>query len=99
MKAFVPLAFAFSLLSLDAQAISRYSPENMTCGRVKEILSSEGAVILSWRSTRDLPLYDRFVTHAGWCENTNITRATVVPTSDSAFCLVLRCIPKGHDPG
>ncbi|MGO4831915.1 hypothetical protein AB4144_06395 [Rhizobiaceae sp. 2RAB30] len=98
MKPPLFLVLAFSLLSFDAQAISRYSPQNMACGRVKEILSTEGAVILTWRSKRDLPLYDRFVTHAGWCENTEITKATVVPTNDSAFCLVLRCIPKGHDP-
>lgn len=98
MKSPLPLALALSLLSLDAQAISRYSPQNMACGQVKEILRSEGAAILSWRSKRDLPLYDRFVTHEGWCENTETTKATVVPTNDSAFCLVLRCIPKGRDP-
>jgi hypothetical protein len=96
-KALVPLTLTLSLLSLEAQAISRYNSQSMSCARVQAVLRAEGAAILSWRSKSNAPLYNRFVTHGGFCENTEITRLTSVPTSDSASCKVLRCIPKGHN--
>lgn len=96
-EATVPLALALALLSFDAQAISRYNSQSMSCARVQAVLRTEGAAILSWRSKSNAPRYNRFVTHGGFCENTEITRLTSVPTSDSASCKVLRCIPKGHD--
>lgn len=96
-KATVPLVLALSLLSLDAQAISRYNSQGMTCDRVQEVLRSEGAAILRWRSKSNAPLYNRFVTHGGFCEGTEVTKLTAVPTSDNAACKVFRCIPKGRD--
>jgi hypothetical protein len=97
MKGTFALALAFSLLAFDAQAISRYNSQSMTCERVQATVRREGAVILSYTGRGNAPLYDRYVAHSGFCNGTDITRITSVPTSDNSRCIVYRCFQKSHD--
>lgn len=97
MKAVVALALGFSLLALDAQAISRYNSQAMSCARIQETVRREGAVILAYTGRGGAPLYDRYVAHSGFCNGTDITRVTSVPASDNNRCIVYRCFQKSHD--
>lgn len=97
MKATVALALGFSLLALDAQAISRYNSQSMSCARIQETIRREGAVILSYTGRSGAPLFDRYVAHSGFCGGLEITRVTSVPASDTSRCVVNRCFQKSHD--
>jgi len=97
MKATVLLAFALSLVSIEAHAISRYNSESMSCDRVQMVLRNEGAAILSYRSKSNIPLYDRYVTNSGFCTGSDITKLYSVPTSDNPRCKVLKCYQKSYD--
>lgn len=96
MRGTVVLAFGLSLVSFDALAISRYNSQSMTCDRVQAVLRSQGAAILSYRSSSNAPLYDRYVAHGGFCQASDITRLASVPTSDNRSCKVLRCEEMSH---
>ncbi|HWK63501.1 MAG TPA: hypothetical protein VNS34_01070 [Rhizobiaceae bacterium] len=97
MKATVALALGFSLLALDAQAISRYNSQTMSCARIQETIRREGAVILSYTGRGGAPLYDRYVADSAFCSGMEITRVASVPASDTGRCLVYRCFQKSHD--
>jgi len=99
MKTKLLLALAFSLVSADAYAISRYNSQSMSCGETRAIVRDEGAVILRYRSARNpsLPLYDRYVAHRGYCEINEYAKAAWVPTSDTPSCPVYKCAPIEYD--
>lgn len=97
MRGTVLLGLALSLLSIDAQAISRYNTQSMSCARVQAVLRSEGAAILRWRSNSGAPLYDRYVANGGYCDSDDVTRAASVPTADNRACLVLKCFEMSFD--
>lgn len=99
MKVIVPLAITLSLQSFDAGAISRYNSQRMTCERVQAVLRAEGAAILSYRSPADIPLYDRYVQHAGYCETGKYSRLASVPTRDTRSCPVLKCAQRSYAGG
>lgn len=96
MRGTVVLALALSLLSLDAQAISRYNSLTMSCARVQAVLRNEGAAIISYGSNPRAPLYNRFVANAGFCGSTDIGRAAWVPTADNKACPILKCFEMSH---
>lgn len=97
MRGTVVLAIGLSLASFDALAISRYNSQSMTCDRVQAAVRSQGAAILSYRSSSNAPLYDRYVAHGGFCHASDVTRLATVPTSDNRSCKVLRCVEMSHD--
>lgn len=97
MRGIVFLGLALSLLSIDAQAISRYNSQTMSCARVQAVLRSEGAAILSWRSNTGAPLYDRYVANGGFCDSDDVTRRASVPTADNRACVVLKCFEMSYD--
>lgn len=97
MKVTVALALGFSLVSLDALAISRYNSQTMTCERAQATVLREGAVIFAYRGRNNAPLYDRYVANSAYCDGTEITRVTSVPTSDNGRCVVYRCFDKSYD--
>lgn len=97
MKVTVALALGFSLLSLDALAISRYSSQTMTCARAQATVQRERAVIFTYRGRNNAPLYDRYVANSSYCDGTQITRVTSVPTSDNGRCIVYICFDKSYD--
>jgi len=92
------IAIALPILlaaATDASAISRYDVGNMSCAKVQGIVQSQGAVILRYRSPRNpsLPLYDRYVASASYCQAGEVTNRTGVPTTDRKYCPVLNCVP------
>jgi hypothetical protein len=91
------IAIALSILlaaAADASAISRYDIGSMSCARVKGIIQSEGAAILRYRSQHNpaLTLYDRFVADGRYCQSGEIATRTGVPTADSNYCPLRKCI-------
>lgn len=91
MRGTVVLALALSTLSYDAWAISRYNTLTMSCAEVRATLRQDGAAILSYGKRGGPPLYDRYVSHGGYCNGTDSPKAAFVPTSDSKACQVLKC--------
>ena len=92
----VLIALCLSLVSLDAQAISRYNSTSMSCGEVKATVRAEGAVILRWRSPRGIQRYGRFVADGGFCKSGTRAETSYVPASDRKSCGVYEC--KYWDP-
>ena len=91
------IAIALSILlaaAADASAISRYDIGSMSCARVKGIIQSEGAAILRYRSQHNpaLTLYDRYVKDVRYCQSGEIAKRTGVPTADSNYCPLRKCI-------
>jgi hypothetical protein len=68
----------------------------MTCDKVQAVLSAEEAAILGYRSPSNLPLYDRYVQHAGYCETGKYSRLASVPTPDTRSCPVLKCAQRSY---
>lgn len=87
------LVLALSVVTIDAQAISRYTTTSIGCERIKAIVQSEGAVILQWRSTRDpgLPLYGRYVANRQFCQLEERAETAYVPAADIKSCAVRKC--------
>lgn len=80
------------LLTLEAQAISRYMSTSMTCSKVKATIGRDGAAIMQHRSPRTgLILYDRYVKNRSFCPSNQTTDRAYVPTSDLPACPVNRC--------
>lgn len=98
MKRTALLVLCLSLVSAEAQAISRYNSTSMTCNRVKATVRQEGAVIMRWRSTRNpsLQRYGRFVANGTFCAGSMRAETSYIPTSDRRSCPVLEC--KYYDP-
>jgi len=99
MKAMVVLASALSLVSVEAQAISQYNSQSMSCDRVQAVVQGEGAVILHYSSARNpgLPLYDRYVANGTYCQVTEYAKLASVPASDQQSCRVLKCADMTND--
>lgn len=94
MKAVTGLAVAFSLFLHEAQAITRYDTQDLTCNRVQALVRRDGEAILRFTSPRGLLLYDRYVAHAGFCEGGQYAQTGWIPTADQSSCPVLRCLPR-----
>ncbi|MFU0506696.1 hypothetical protein [Pseudaminobacter sp. NGMCC 1.201702] len=89
----VLLGLCLSVLGVQAQAVSRYNPTRMYCAEVQATIDGEGAVILRYQSRRNpsLPLYDRYVSHAGYCSFNEWAAPAYVPSADTASCPVRKC--------
>ena len=87
------LAACLTLVAAEAQAISRYDPTRMSCGRVQATIASQGAVILRYQSTRvpGLPLYDRYVKDERFCNMGEVRARAYVPSADAKSCPVFIC--------
>ena len=94
MKTTFLIAAALTLVSVDAYAATRYDVQAMSCEHAQSVVNSQGAAILRYSSPRGLPLYDRYVAGAGFCNSGEYARSAWVPTSDTASCPVLICEPK-----
>ena len=88
------VAAAFSLLAFEAQALTRYDIDNMTCAQVQALVTADGSAILRYRSTRNfsLPLYDTYVSSQRSCNNDAVALRTGVPTTDKKYCPVYKCV-------
>jgi hypothetical protein len=86
------LTLALTVVAADAQAISRYNSQSMSCAKVQATLRNEGAAILRYRSARSgSPLYGRYVATASQCEPGQHMERRYVPTADDARCPVQEC--------
>lgn len=86
------LAVCLAMLTVQAQAISRYNSTSMRCAEVQSAVADEGAVILRWKSpTSGVQRYDRFVTNDGFCASGEEASITTVPTADARSCPAYNC--------
>ncbi|RWM04708.1 MAG: hypothetical protein E5X80_19535 [Mesorhizobium sp.] len=87
------LAACLMLVAAEAQAVSRYDPTRMSCGRVQATIAGQGAVILRYQSTRvpGLPLYDRYVRDERFCNMGEVRARAYVPSADTKSCPVYVC--------
>jgi hypothetical protein len=95
-RAFFPasvglIVLVFSLIGVEAQAISRYTSTSMSCASIRSTIQSEGAVILQWRSSQGNPRYDRFVANSSFCDRNKRAVVATVPSSDKKSCSVKIC--------
>lgn len=93
------LAACLTLVAAQAQAISRYDPTRMSCGRVQSTIARHGAVILRYQSTRvpGLPLYDRYVQSEQFCTMGEVRTRAYVPSADTKSCPVYTCKRPDYD--
>jgi len=89
----IPIALlAVLVAAAPAGAISRYHTANMSCGEARDIVRSEGAVILRFRATyANVPRYGRFVASNYFCSSGEIAETTWIPTADTNSCPLLEC--------
>lgn len=87
------LAACLTLVAAQAQAISRYDPTRMSCGKVQATIARQGAVILRYQSKRvpGLPLYDRYVQNQRFCSMGEVRTRAYVPSADTKSCPVYNC--------
>jgi methyl coenzyme M reductase subunit C len=87
------LAACLTLIAAEAQAVSRYDPTSMSCGKVQATIARQGAVILRYQSTRvpGLPLYDRYVQSQQFCTMGEVRTRAYVPSADTKSCPVYKC--------
>ncbi|TPL60220.1 hypothetical protein FJ942_06515 [Mesorhizobium sp. B2-4-2] len=95
----VVLAACLTLVAAKAQAISRYDPTRMECGRVQATIARQGAVILRYQSRRvpGLPLYDRYVQSQQFCTMGEVRTRAYVPSADTKSCPVYNCKRPDND--
>ena len=76
-----------------ANAISRYNSLSFTCAKIRQVISSEGAVILRYpgKFNPGIVLHDRFVNNVRWCQMDEYTAIKSVPTSDNRSCRLRYC--------
>ena len=88
------LAVAMAIAAVaPAQAVSRYSSLQLSCGEITAIVRREGAAIFRYPSPRrtGVTLYDRYVGNGGYCEHPKVAKRASVPTADTGHCPVLQC--------
>ncbi|TPK40281.1 hypothetical protein FJ492_21110 [Mesorhizobium sp. B2-5-4] len=87
------LAACLTLVAAQAQAISRYDPTRMSCGKIQSTIARQGAVILRYPSARvpGLPLYDRYVQSQQFCTMGEVRTRAYVPSADTRSCPVYIC--------
>lgn len=83
--------------TMPAQAVSRYSALQLSCGEITSIIRDEGAAIFRYPSPRraGYTLYDRYVRHSGYCARHQTLEKVYIPSAGGAQCLVQHCI---NDP-
>jgi hypothetical protein len=89
-------AFALTVIALSASpaaAISRVSSTNRTCAALRQIIDSQGAVIVTHPGSRSSgTLYDRYVSDSGYCDSGNVATDDWVPAKDGS-CRLYNCQP------
>ena len=92
--ALVILVLASCPIAHAASAQTRPSTTAMTCGQARTFVASRGAAVIGTGGQT----YDRFVRDRGFCETTEVTRTTFVPTRDNPSCFIgYRCIEPSQD--
>jgi hypothetical protein len=86
-------------VSIEAQAISRYSSTSMSCNAVRATIARDGEAIMRFRSRRDpsLQLYGRYVRNRLFCKHDEIAERKYIPAADTRSCPVRECIQVDRD--
>jgi hypothetical protein len=76
-----------------ADAISRYSALQLSCGEITTIIRRDGAAIFRYPSPRrtGMTLYDRYVRNSGYCARHQSLEKVYIP-SKGGQCLVQHCV-------
>jgi hypothetical protein len=90
----VLLAACLSLIAAEAQAISRYETQGLSCARIQAIVSEEGAAILRFRTAQNpsIQRYGRYVANRRFCQHNEQAETAYVPSADRNSCPVRECI-------
>ena len=98
MKTAIAVA-ALVLVSLPAEAISRYNTDGISCEKAQSILDREGAAIFRYKSKRNpsLVLYDRYVAGSRFCQNLEYAEVSSFSTKDDASCQAYVCRMPNYD--
>jgi len=83
------VAGALAAAVLPAAAQGRPDARAMSCGEVRALIDSRGAVVL----TTGRHTYDRYVTDTRYCAPPEVARVTTIRTNDTAQCMVYACRP------
>jgi hypothetical protein len=80
--------------ALPAQAVSRYSATQLSCGEITSIIREEGAAIFRYPSPRraGYTLYDRYVRNSGYCARHQSLEKVYIPSAGGEQCLVQHCV-------
>jgi hypothetical protein len=87
------LAACLLLATSAASADPAYTISNMSCVNVQATVTTNGSVILRWRSRSGMPLYGRYVSDRRFCKSGEIITFASVPASDRS-CNVKKCVWK-----
>jgi hypothetical protein len=87
------------LVSIEAQAISRYDSTSMSCDEVRATIAGDGEATIRYRSRRDpsLQLYGRYVRNRLFCKHDEIAERKYIPAADTRSCPVRECIQVDPD--
>ena len=79
------LAATMLLVSLPANAISRYNSTGMSCDEVKGTIRQDGEAIMRYRSARNpsLQLYGRYVRNDLFCRQSERAETVFIPSAGS----------------
>lgn len=85
----------FLIAAAPAEAISRYSALQLSCGEITAIIRQDGAAIFRYPSPRrtGLTLYDRYVRHSGYCARHQSLEKVYIPSAGGQ-CLVQHCVSR-----
>jgi hypothetical protein len=80
-----------TLVASPALAISRVSATSRTCGELRQIIDSQGAVIVTHPGSRQAgTLYDRYVSDSRFCDPGQVATDDWVPAKDKS-CRLRNC--------
>jgi hypothetical protein len=90
MRYMQPASAIVALMSIGSGALAQSHPLTlqMSCYGARELVASEGAIVLSTGPTT----YDRYVAAANQCMLSEVTEPVWVPTADTSQCPIgYRC--------
>lgn len=95
MKKIILLSLLLASAATPALAISRYNAMSFTCAEARAVINRERAVIMRYPATRtrNMTLYDRFVSDSNACDVGYYAYQNYMPTKDQANCPVYTCRP------
>jgi hypothetical protein len=90
----VMLALALTAGAIGTQlaaAISRVGSMSHSCAQLRQIIASQGAVIITHPGSRASgTLYDRYVSDSGYCDPGEVATSDWVPAKDGS-CRMYNC--------
>jgi hypothetical protein len=90
---------ALLVVPSQAEAISKFSAEGMSCQAVQQAIDAAGAAIVRYPSaTANLLLYGRYVRNRQFCRSEEYSRTVYIRTADTHACPVKTCTQYDFKP-